>query len=295
VAIMTNEIRGGASPDFETWEAQQEGEGEMPEFETSLETEALSEAAGDAWRTESLEFDPYAHIRSAMSPEHASLETNEITPLLGSVPATLALHHLIHSPQMRQATMAGLLGRGARRSVRVNGLDVSIPVYLRVVSRLCREVAEEHENQIPPPASPVLRGVLKYPNDGSRQNYYTFFQAAIQGVAGKTKLSAKQKAELAEKLADASMDRFKVHVAQINCALDSAGDSDSRTKLTTALNLSGPWGDSFKGALQTTSGSDYKSPAQPVKEAADIADQAILASGQLDDSLWNLFMKCKKA
>jgi len=40
----------------------------------------------------------------------------------------------------------------------------------------------------------------------------TMFQAAIQGAVGKTKLTAQQKAELAEKLADASMERFKLHV-----------------------------------------------------------------------------------
>jgi V8-like Glu-specific endopeptidase len=91
------------------------------------------------------ELDPYASIRSAMSVEHAGLPANEVTLILGRMPATLVLHQLLHSPEMRRAALASLLGKAARRSVRFNGSDVSIAAYLRMVSRLCREVAEQTE------------------------------------------------------------------------------------------------------------------------------------------------------
>jgi hypothetical protein len=80
-----------------------------------------------------------------MDPEHANLGANEITLVFGRMPATLVLHQLVHSPEMRQATLASLLGKRARRSVRFHGSDISIPAYLPIVSRLCREVAEHSE------------------------------------------------------------------------------------------------------------------------------------------------------
>jgi lysozyme len=111
-----------------------------------LETEALYGAdSQESLVAESSEVDPYAAIRPALSREHANLPAEEVTLRLGHLPASLVLHQLLNSPQMRQATVASILGRGARRSVRLNGLDVSIPVYLRMVSRLCGEVAEQSE------------------------------------------------------------------------------------------------------------------------------------------------------
>jgi len=128
---------------------------EAPELETQMQTESLIGAdsketvAGAADREglpeNSIELDPYAGIRSAMAPEHANLSANEITLVLGRIPATLVLHRLVHSPEMRQATLASFLGRAARRSVKLNGSDISIPNYFRMVSRLCREVAEQSE------------------------------------------------------------------------------------------------------------------------------------------------------
>lgn len=98
--------------------------------------------------TPAFEFDPYASIRSALSPEHADLTADEVTLVLGSTPANVALHQLLNSPEMRQAALASLLGNAARQSVRVGGSDVSIPVYLRMASRLCREVAEQSEASV---------------------------------------------------------------------------------------------------------------------------------------------------
>ena len=106
---------------------------------------AWNESVGEDRGAGTAELDPYASIRPAMSAEHAGLPANEVTLILGRMPATLVLHQLLHSPQMRRATLASLLGKAARRSVRFNGSDVSTAAYLRMVSRLCREVAEQTE------------------------------------------------------------------------------------------------------------------------------------------------------
>ena len=108
---------------------------------------------------ESFEIDPYAAIRSAMSAEHSELPANEVTLTLGRMPATLVLHQLLNSPETRKATLASLLGRAAQRSVRFNGANVSIPVYLRLVSRLCREVAEQADAlEAPRPRTAEMEG-----------------------------------------------------------------------------------------------------------------------------------------
>jgi hypothetical protein len=210
------------------------------------------------------------------------------------MPANLALHQLLNSPSTRQATLASLLGRGARRSVRINGANISIPGYLRVLSRLCREVAEQagESEKAPTAASPL--GVQKYRDDVSRRNYNAFFKLAIQRVAGKTKLTAREKATLADAIADASVRRARQHSDRVRCALGAVPDDDSRTRLKAALSLSGPWGDAFHGALQTTPGGESESPEQLAAGAAELADQAVLAAGELDESLWAAFMKCKR-
>jgi hypothetical protein len=125
------------------------------EFETQTEAlnsrnsqESLAEVfEGRELPPNSFELDPYATIRSAMSPAHANLASDEITLILGRMPAALVLHQFVNSPEMRLATLASLLGKSARRSIQVNGSDIPIAAYLRLVSRLCREVAEESETQ----------------------------------------------------------------------------------------------------------------------------------------------------
>jgi hypothetical protein len=141
---------------------------EVSEFETQTKAEALlgtesqesmvNEAEGKARREDSFGFDPYASIRSAMSSQHANLPANEVTMVLGRLPAALVLHQLLNSPEMQQATLASLLGKAARRSVRVNGSDISIPAYLRLVSRLCGEVAGQSEEEVT--TRHVVKGVL---------------------------------------------------------------------------------------------------------------------------------------
>jgi hypothetical protein len=126
-------------------ETVSELEGET-QSETS-ETESETETETEAWTTEleSLEVDPYAPIRSAMSSEYANLSAEEVTLTLGGMPARVVLHQLLNSPAAKQVALAGLLGSGARQTVRVEGSDISIPGYLRIMSRLCREVAQEYE------------------------------------------------------------------------------------------------------------------------------------------------------
>jgi hypothetical protein len=279
-------------------EAVGETEGETV-GETETETVAETESEAESFVEEmSFEADPYASIRSAMSPEHANLSAEEVSLVLGGMPARVVLHQLLNSPAAQQAALAGLLGGKARHTVRINGSDLSIPAYLRLVSRLSREVAEEYDvpRRGSKPGAPAggPRGILKYADVQSRTAFYTFFKSAIQGVAGRSKINAQQKAALAEAVADAAMGAFRNHKDQMDCAMKTTSDADSKTQLARALNLSGPWGDAFLGTLQTTAGGDYKSPEQPVKDAADIADQAVLASGHLDDNLWNTFMKCKR-
>lgn len=56
------------------------------------------------------------------------------------------LHEQLNSSQMRQAVVAALLGHGGRGYVRINGSDVPTPEYLRMMSRLCGQVADETES-----------------------------------------------------------------------------------------------------------------------------------------------------
>jgi outer membrane protein OmpA-like peptidoglycan-associated protein len=149
-ALVHREMEG-------TSEMEQEGEMEnaVPEFEgesmygsegrEARTEESKGEFAGESEGEASLEFDPYAGIRHAMAPEHATLEAGEIAVIFGRTPSTLVLHQMVNSPQLRQATLASLLGKAGRRSIRINGSRVSVPVYLRILSRLCREVAEQSE------------------------------------------------------------------------------------------------------------------------------------------------------
>jgi outer membrane protein OmpA-like peptidoglycan-associated protein len=127
---------------------ESEGLEELELNEQELEGQEL-ELNEQGALAESFEVDPYALIRPALSREHASLPADEMTVVLGHLPASLVLHQLLHSPAMRQATMASILGKGARRSVRLHGASVSIPDYLRIVSRLCGEVAEQAEAESP--------------------------------------------------------------------------------------------------------------------------------------------------
>lgn len=104
-----------------------------------------SEASSAALRDNPSEFDPYAGIRAALSPEHAALDAGEISAVLGPQPAILALHGLLSQSDLPQAAWAVLLGKTGRRSLPVNGVEIPVATYLRQLSRLCREAADYHE------------------------------------------------------------------------------------------------------------------------------------------------------
>lgn len=142
----------------DTGEAQETDWRPSPELETPIQSESFDkteskptvadDAGGESAPANSLEIDPYAGIRSAIAPEHANLDANEISVVLGRMPATLVLHQMVNSPEMRQATLASFLGKAARRTVRLHGADISIPAYLRLISRLSNEVAQQSEAEL---------------------------------------------------------------------------------------------------------------------------------------------------
>jgi hypothetical protein len=134
-----------------------------------------------------------------------------------------------------------------------------------------------------------------------RNDYYNFFQLALQGVAGKTTYAGKSltpqtKADLASQIADACMSRMVRHANEMKCAADTANDPHSTDIIYLVLphSANSQWGESFRNALQGTASADFKSPDEPVKEASKIADQAVLSSGQIEKSLWDIFMKCHR-
>jgi hypothetical protein len=116
------------------------------------------------------EADPLFSIRPAMAAEHANLAAEEITTIFGREPATLALHSLLGSPQPRQAALAALLGRAGRRIVQVDGRDVAVPVYLRLLSRLCAEAAEHNEQEIATEAQSNLEATTTFEQEQATSN-----------------------------------------------------------------------------------------------------------------------------
>jgi LAS superfamily LD-carboxypeptidase LdcB len=135
---------------------------EVPECETQMElqSEAMSgadrqerlmdETEGNGQRMDSHEFDPYAQIRPALRPEHASLNEGELTVIVGRQPALIALHRMLASPEPQLAVLAVLLGKVGRRSMRLNGSNVPVHAYFRLLSRLCHEAAEQTEAEAGP-------------------------------------------------------------------------------------------------------------------------------------------------
>ena len=93
-------------------------------------------------------------LATAESGEFESLSAPEsLVPeppqALQGLPAGLALHQLVNSPEIQQVSLASLLGKGARQTVRVDGADMSVPSYLRLISRLSGEVAAQSESETP--------------------------------------------------------------------------------------------------------------------------------------------------
>ena len=126
----------------------QQKPGQFAEYESPVAAEWRSGEERDVATSPSalVEIDPYMAIRPALSPAHAHLTADEIAISFGPLPAVLTLYQALSSPAPRQAALAVLLGRAGRRSTRMHGRDVSIPAYLRTLSHLCREAAEQAEN-----------------------------------------------------------------------------------------------------------------------------------------------------
>src|SRR5882724_4735717 len=82
------------------------------------------------------------HLRYS---EPENLTSDEIIAVLGNKPAAAVLHWLLGAREPQQSTLAALLGRSHRRVVRLRGAEVPLGSYLRLLSRLCREAAEQTE------------------------------------------------------------------------------------------------------------------------------------------------------
>jgi hypothetical protein len=94
------------------------------------------------------EVESCAVLDPAESSELASLTVDEIASLFGRKSSLVALHWLLASNELQQAALAALLGKAGRRSVRVLNADLTIPSYLRLLSRLCGDAAAQTEQEI---------------------------------------------------------------------------------------------------------------------------------------------------
>jgi V8-like Glu-specific endopeptidase len=139
----------------------------------------MSEAIDKKQRADVSELDPYALIRPGLSPEHANLSADEISSALGHIPSALALQEFLDSPEMRMATIASLLGKSARNTIRLNGVEISIPVFLGAVSRLCREAAEQSWGGTP--ASPGESSRTKLPETAVSESFSETEAGELQG------------------------------------------------------------------------------------------------------------------
>lgn len=125
--------------------------------------------------------------------------------------------------------------------------------------------------------------------------WQSIYQQALQGAAGNPQqANAQQKAEHACEVANRSIKIFNKHGDQVVCTLKDVSDQKQVTSVHMALGTDerGDWGSSFKSALQSTT-ANGTSTIKQVDDAADIADQAVLRAGHIDDSLWNKYMACK--
>ena len=126
-------------------------------------------------------------------------------------------------------------------------------------------------------------------------DWNAFYQLAVQGLAGNSKLKPEKMPDLAADIADKSMLLCLKHGKQSKCAVAATEDQTSKATLdfTLAWGNTGVWGQTFRSALQSTS-QNVDGPItaqQAVRRAGDIADQAV--RGMLGDAAWKTFMNCK--
>ncbi len=116
------------------------------ESHRSAADEALEESA---WLASTTATQTANGVQPAFSGKPSRLTADEITLMLGRMPPTAALTWLLASPQSWQATAAALLCEpGARRSISIHGTPMAFPSYVRLLSRLCREAAEQAEAEV---------------------------------------------------------------------------------------------------------------------------------------------------
>jgi len=174
--------------------------GKSPTQEFSQAAEAMEQSfAGEAHQHESewytpaqehgetqaaaTEFDPYLAIRAALSPEHAHLSSDEIAMIFGREPAIVALHSLLGSRELREATLFALLGSGGGRTVRVNAVDVPLATYLRGLSRLAWEAAEHSLAEKIRPMLPVTPVPTSTPVSSDDQLQALIHEVLADGAA----------------------------------------------------------------------------------------------------------------
>ncbi len=107
----------------------------------------MKEYEGEGWLPDAAEAGRSTGVQSAFAAERTPLTADEITLILGRRPAIAALHWLLTSPELSQATLAALQAGAVRRSIRIRGSDIPLPRYLRLLSRLCSEVAAQTESE----------------------------------------------------------------------------------------------------------------------------------------------------
>ena len=116
------------------------------------------------------QIEPYAGIRSVDSPGTQELSESEIGALFGNNRSLVALHWLLASTAVQQATLSALLSAARHRSIRLRGADIPLPKYLRMLSRLCSEVAEQTEAERAglPAANAAHASQLRAAHNGSQ-------------------------------------------------------------------------------------------------------------------------------
>jgi hypothetical protein len=163
-------------------------------------------------------------------------------------------------------------------------------------------------------------------NPADKGYWQGFYQQALQGVAGnekfkKSKNGPRARADAACEVANFCVDNLLPrHNKQVECAVkdlprstnnapkdtypphaggfeskESSLDAATKFRLFMGLAPSTDWGDSFRSALQsTTAANEGHWPLDPIKAAADIADQAVANTGDVDIDIWKKYMACKR-
>jgi hypothetical protein len=217
----------------------------------------------------------------------------------------LLAHELTHVVQQSQA-------QGNPSSLRVGEIDSPFekeadrianavvsnqpsapPVHTKTPA-LQRQPAQTPAQAPAQAAAEPIWGAKKWP--GSEAEWNAFHQLAIQGLAG-SKLKPEKVQALAVSIADLSMVHCTKHGKQSKCAENAASDEQSRKILNISLTWGegskGVWGETFRSALQSTTGGvdGPISANEAVQRAEDIADQA--ARGFIGEALWKVYMNCK--